>query len=41
MQSCLKKVLNHRKTSKAIHDGKTVHFAPEFGVYALFRIFGE
>tara|TARA_R110002049_G_scaffold55382_2_gene153682 strand:+ start:6813 stop:8786 length:1974 start_codon:yes stop_codon:yes gene_type:complete len=38
MQSYLKKLLNYRKSSKAIHDGKTVHFAPENGVYVLFRI---
>jgi len=38
MQSFLKKVLNYRKNSEAIHSGKTVHFAPEDGVYILFRI---
>ncbi len=38
MQSYLKKLLNYRKTSKAIHEGKTIHFAPENGVYMLFRI---
>lgn len=38
MQSYLKKLLNYRKTSKAIHEGKTLHFAPEHGVYVLFRI---
>jgi len=38
MQSYLKKLLNYRKTSKAIHEGKTIHFAPENGVYVLFRI---
>ena len=38
MQSYLKKVLNYRKTSQAIHQGKTIHFAPEDGVYVLFRI---
>ncbi|MEC3906768.1 glycoside hydrolase family 13 protein [Tamlana sp. 2201CG12-4] len=38
MQSFLKKVLNYRKTSKAIHEGKTIHFAPENGIYVLFRI---
>ncbi len=41
MQAYLKKVLNYRKTSKAIHEGKTVHFAPENGVYVLFRIFED
>jgi glycosidase len=38
MQSFLKKVLNYRKNSEAIHSGKTTHFAPENGVYLLFRI---
>ncbi len=41
MQSFLKKFLNYRKTSKAIHEGKTVHFAPENGIYVLFRIFED
>ncbi|RLD28859.1 MAG: alpha-amlyase [Bacteroidetes bacterium] len=38
MQSYLKIVLNYRKNSKAIHNGKTIHFAPENGIYVLFRI---
>lgn len=38
MQSFLKKVLNYRKNSKAIHQGKTIHFAPVEGVYTLFRL---
>ncbi|MGV8945562.1 MAG: glycoside hydrolase family 13 protein [Lutibacter sp.] len=38
MQSFLKKVLNYRKNSEAIHLGKTIHFAPENGIYMLFRI---
>lgn len=38
MRSFLKKVLNYRKHSEAIHSGKTIHFAPENGVYVLFRI---
>jgi glycosidase len=38
MQSFLKKLLNYRKNSEAIHSGKTIHFAPENGVYSLFRI---
>ena len=42
MQSFLKKLLNYRKHSKAIHKGETVHFVPEQGIYVLFRIyFGE
>lgn len=40
MQQFLSKVLNYRKLSKAIHQGKTVHFAPENGLYVLFRIEG-
>ncbi|UMB55156.1 glycoside hydrolase family 13 protein [Lutibacter sp. A64] len=38
MQSFMKKVLNYRKNSEAIHAGKTIHFAPENGVYVLFRL---
>ncbi|MDO1501594.1 glycoside hydrolase family 13 protein [Winogradskyella maritima] len=37
MQNYLKKLLNFRKQSKAIHNGDTVHFAPENGVYVLVR----
>jgi glycosidase len=39
MQNYVKKLLNFRKTSKAIHTGKTIHFAPENGVYVLCRKF--
>jgi len=39
MQNYLKTLLNYRKHSKAIHKGKTVHFAPEDGVYILSRIY--
>lgn len=38
MQLFLKKVLNYRKNSLAIHSGQTIHFAPENGIYVLFRI---
>ena len=38
MQSFMKKLLNYRKASKAIHEGKTIHFAPFNGTYFLFRI---
>lgn len=38
MQDYLKTLLNYRKTSQAIQNGKTLHFAPENGVYVLFRI---
>ena len=37
MQMYVKKLLNYRKESKAIHEGKTIHFAPDDGVYVLFR----
>ena len=37
MQEFLKSVLNYRKGSKAIHDGKTLHFVPENGVYVISR----
>ena len=37
MQQYLKAMLNFRKFSNAIHEGKTVHFAPENGIYVLFR----
>lgn len=39
MQLYLKKLLNYRKHSKAIHEGKTIHFVPENGIYILFRMF--
>jgi len=38
MQDFVGTLLNYRKTSDAIHQGKTMHFAPENGVYLLFRI---
>lgn len=41
MQAYLKKLLNYRKQSKAIHEGKTIHFAPDNGVYVLFRVLGD
>jgi glycosidase len=41
MQSYVKKLLNYRKESKAIHQGKTIHFAPDDGVYVLFRILDD
>jgi glycosidase len=39
MQLFVKKILNYRKQSKAISEGKTVHFAPVNGVYVMFRVF--
>ena len=41
MQTYLKKLLNYRKDSKAIHQGKTIHFAPDDGVYVLFRVLDD
>ena len=41
MQSFVTKVLKYRKNSAAIHDGKTMHFAPFMGTYFLFRIKGD
>ncbi|PQJ78722.1 glycoside hydrolase family 13 protein [Polaribacter porphyrae] len=38
MQSFVKRVLNYRKNSKAIQEGKTIHFAPFMGTYFLFRV---
>ncbi|MFD0975814.1 glycoside hydrolase family 13 protein [Salinimicrobium gaetbulicola] len=37
MQQFVKIILNYRKDSKAIHTGKTIHFAPENGIYLLAR----
>jgi glycosidase len=41
MQAFLKSVLNYRKTSKAIHDGKTIQFSPFMGTYFVFRVIDE
>lgn len=41
MQNFIKSIVNYRKTSKAIHEGKTIHFAPFLGTYFLFRINGD
>lgn len=37
IQDYLSKLLNIRKTSPALHDGKMTHFAPENGTYIYFR----
>ncbi|HEY6506306.1 MAG TPA: cyclomaltodextrinase C-terminal domain-containing protein, partial [Chitinophagaceae bacterium] len=37
IQSFVKKLLNWRKNKKVIHDGNTLHFGPEKGVYVYFR----
>ena len=41
MQGFLKKLLQFRKQEPAIHSGQTKHFAPEDGVYVLFRYLGD
>ena len=41
MQLFTRSLLNYRKDSKAIHNGTTTHFAPENGVYVVFRMAGE
>ncbi|MCB0398396.1 MAG: cyclomaltodextrinase C-terminal domain-containing protein, partial [Winogradskyella sp.] len=41
MQSFIKKLFNYRKDSEAIHEGKTVHFAPFVGTYFLYRTLGD
>jgi glycosidase len=41
MQDFMRRVLNYRKTSKAIHEGQTIHFAPDFSTYTLFRKQGD
>ena len=37
MQQFMLELLNFRKGEPAIHTGKTKHFAPEDGIYVLFR----
>ena len=41
MQNYLRTLLNFRKNSKAIHKGKTLHYAPKNGVYLLSRKFND
>jgi hypothetical protein len=41
MKNFMKSLLNYRKDSKAIHEGKTIHFAPFEGTYFLFRILDD
>lgn len=41
MQSFMRKLLNYRKNSKAIHEGRTLHFAPLDGIYVLTRILDD
>lgn len=41
MQKYLKTLLQFRKNSRTIHEGKTVHFSPKDGVYLLFRVMDD
>ncbi|WP_299059463.1 glycoside hydrolase family 13 protein [uncultured Polaribacter sp.] len=41
MQDFVKTILNFRKNSDAIKQGKTLHFAPYKGTYFLFRIYKD
>ena len=41
MQNYLRTLLNFRKNSKAIHKGKTLHYAPKNGIYLLSRKFND
>ena len=41
MQDFSRALLQFRKSSKAIHAGKTTHFAPKDGIYVLFRSMDE
>jgi glycosidase len=41
IQDFLKRILNYRKHSLAISKGKTLHFAPEDGIYIIFRIYQD
>ncbi len=41
MQLYIKKLFNFRKSSKAIHEGKTTHFAPFVGTYFMYRTLSD
>tara|TARA_R100001369_G_scaffold92460_1_gene137656 strand:+ start:451 stop:2307 length:1857 start_codon:yes stop_codon:yes gene_type:complete len=41
MQEFVKKVMNYRKNSEAIHSGETKHFAPEDSTYLITRKAGD
>jgi glycosidase len=38
MQKYLRTLLQFRKNSTTIHEGRTVHFSPKDGVYVMFRV---
>ena len=41
LQNTLNRLLCYRKNSKAIQEGKLIHFAPFDGVYVLYRAFQD
>ena len=41
IENFVKAILNYRKNSDAIKQGKTLHFAPYKGTYFLFRIYND
>ena len=41
MQNYLKTLLQFRKNSPTIHEGRTVHFSPKDGVYLMFRVMDD
>ena len=41
LQNTLNRLLKYRKNSKAIQEGKLIHFAPFDGVYVLYRAFQD
>lgn len=41
MQEFVRKVMNYRKNSEAIHSGETKHFAPKDGTYLITRKTGD
>ena len=41
MQQYLKTLLQFRKNSTTIHEGRTIHFSPNDGVYLMFRIMDD
>ncbi|MDQ2180007.1 glycoside hydrolase family 13 protein [Marinifilum sp. D714] len=40
-QNFMRKLMNWRKTSDVIHNGKLMHYAPELGIYSYFRFTDE
>lgn len=40
-QNFMRKLMNWRKTSDVIHNGKLMHYAPDLGIYSYFRFTDE